>query len=64
MADGALKGALGTGATLAVAATSQVAALGGPAGLALLAGVCAGVLAHKATKDVSIGVIALRAPGA
>ena len=52
VADGALKGALGTGATLA--ATAQVAALGGPAGLALLAGVCAGVLAHQATKRVKV----------
>ena len=57
MADGALKGALGTGATLA--ATSQVAALGGPAGLALLAGVCAGILAHhhQATKNVKVAQI-------
>ena len=51
MVDGALKGALGTGATLA--AVSQVGVLGGPAGLALLAGVCAGVLAHKATEKVA-----------
>ena len=55
VADGALKGALGTGATLA--ATSQVAALGGPAGLALLAGVCAGILAHQATKNVRVAQI-------
>ena len=54
-ADGALKGALGTGATLA--ATAQVAALGGPAGLALLAGVCAGVLAHHVSKDVKVARI-------
>ena len=55
MVDGALKGALGTGATLA--AVSQVGVLGGPAGLALLAGVCAGVLAHKATEKVSVSQI-------
>ena len=55
VADGALKGALGTGVTLA--ATAQVAALGGPAGLALLAGVCAGILAHQATKDVEMAQI-------
>ena len=55
VADGALKGALGTGATLA--ATLQVAALGGPAGLALLAGVCAGILAHQASKNVKVAQI-------
>ena len=52
MADGVVKGALNTGATLA--AVAQVGALGGPAGLALLAGVSAGVLAHKATEKVSV----------
>ena len=41
----------------APAATSQVAALGGPAGLALLAGVCAGILAHPATKNVKVAQI-------
>ena len=55
MADGVLKGAIGTGATLA--AVAQVGALGGPAGLALLAGVSAGVLAHKATEKVSVAHI-------
>ena len=55
VADGVLKGALGTGATLA--ATAQVAAFGGPAGLALLAGVCAGMLAHHATKKVRVAQI-------
>ena len=55
VADGALKGALGTGATLA--ATAQVAALGGPAGLALLARVCAGILAHQASKNVKVAQI-------
>ena len=55
LADGALKGAVGTGATLA--ATAQVAALGGPAGLALLAGVRAGVLAHQTTKNVRVAQI-------
>lgn len=55
MADGVLKGAIGTGATLA--GVAQVGALGGPAGLALLAGVSAGVLAHKATERVSVAHI-------
>lgn len=55
VADGVLKGAAGTGATLV--ATSQIAALGGPAGLALLAGICAGILAHKATEKVSVAQI-------
>ena len=55
VADGALKDALGTGATLA--ATEQVAAFGGPAGLALLAGVCAGILAHLVSKDVKVAKV-------
>ena len=50
--DGHLKGGIGAGASLAAA--SQVAVLGGPAGLALLAGLSAGILAHKATEKVSV----------
>ncbi|MDE0648933.1 MAG: hypothetical protein OXI12_01140 [Gammaproteobacteria bacterium] len=50
--DGHLKGGIGAGASLAAA--SQVAVLGGPAGLALLAGLSAGILAHKATDKVSV----------
>ena len=50
--DGHLKGGIGAGASLAAA--SQVAVLGGPAGLALLAGLSAGVLAHKATEKVNV----------
>ena len=50
--DGHLKGAIGAGASLAAA--SQVAVLGGPAGIALLAGLSAGILAHKATEKVSV----------
>ena len=33
---------------------SQVAVLGGPAGLALLVGMAAGVLVHQATQNVSV----------
>ncbi len=50
--EGHLKGGIGAGASLAAA--SQVAVLGGPAGLALLAGLSAGILAHKATEKVSV----------
>jgi len=50
--DGHLKGGMGAGASLAAA--SQVALLGGPAGMALLAGLSAGILAHKATEKVSV----------
>lgn len=55
VADGAFKGAVGAGASLAAA--SQIAVLGGPAGLGLLAGVCVGILAHKATEKVSVAQI-------
>ena len=55
VADGAFKGAVGAGASLAAA--SQIAVLGGPAGLGLLAGVCAGILAHKATEKVGIAQV-------
>lgn len=52
LAEGGLKGAIGTGASLGTIALVGVA--GGPAGVALLAGVTAGVLAHVATKDVKL----------
>ena len=52
LVDGQLKGGIGAGATLVAA--SQVAALGGPAGLALLVGLTTGVLVHKATQNVSV----------
>ena len=55
MADGAFSGAVGAGASLAAA--SQIAVLGGPAGLGLLAGVCAGILAHKAAEKVRVAEI-------
>ena len=50
--DGQLKGSSGAGATLA--AVSMVGIAGGPAGVALLAGMAAGILASRATKDVSV----------
>ena len=50
--DGQLKGSLGAGATLA--AVSVVGVAGGPAGVALLAGMAAGILAQRAAKDVSV----------
>ena len=50
--DSLLKGGIGTGATLAAA--SQIAVFGGPAGLALLAGLSAGLLANRATRNISI----------
>ena len=52
LVDGQLKGGVSAGATLVAA--SQVATLGGPAGLALLVGLTAGVLVHKATQNVSV----------
>lgn len=52
LAEGGLKGAIGTGASLGTIALVGVA--GGPAGVALLAGVTAGVLAHVATKEVTL----------
>ncbi len=55
VADGAFKGAVGAGVSLAAA--SQIAVLGGPAGLGLLAGICMGILAHKATEKVSVARI-------
>ena len=50
--DGQLRGAMGTGTTLA--AVSLVGAAGGPAGVALLAGLAAGILVNKATNHVSV----------
>ena len=50
--DGLLKGGVGAGSALAAA--SQVAVFGGPAGLALLAGLSAGLLANLATRNISI----------
>ena len=52
LVDGQLKGGVSAGAT--IVAASQVAALGGPAGLALLVGLAAGVLVHRATQNVSV----------
>ena len=52
LVDGQLKGGVSAGATLVAA--SQVAAFGGPAGLALLVGMTAGVLVHQATQNVSV----------
>ena len=52
LVDGQVKGAIGTGSTLA--AVSLVGVAGGPAGVALLAGLTAGILANKATKKVSV----------
>lgn len=53
--DGQVKGLVGTGSTLA--AVSLVGVAGGPAGVALLAGLTAGVLANRATKNVSIAQV-------
>jgi len=55
LAEGGLKGAIGTGASLGAIALVGVA--GGPAGVALLTGVAAGVLAHVATKDMTFDAI-------
>ena len=55
LAEGALKGAFGAGSSLGAIALVGVA--GGPAGVALLAGVAAGMLAHTATKDVTLDSI-------
>ena len=55
LAEGALKGSFGTGSSLGAIALVGVA--GGPAGVALLAGVTAGVLAHVVTKDVQLDAV-------
>ena len=52
LVDGQVRGAIGTGSTLA--AVSLVGVAGGPASVALLAGLAAGILANQATKKVSI----------
>ena len=50
--DGQFKGVVGAGATLGV--VSLVGIAGGPAGLALLAGLVTGILVSRAMKDVSV----------
>ncbi len=55
LAEGGLKGAIGTGSSLGAIALVGVA--GGPAGVALLAGVTAGVLSHVVTKDVELDAV-------
>ena len=50
--DGQLRGGVGAGATLS--AVALVGAASGPAGVALLAGLTAGILASRATKRVSV----------
>lgn len=50
--DGQLKGGVGAGATLT--AVWLVGVAGGPAGVALLAGLTAGILVNKATNNVSV----------
>ena len=50
--DGHLKGSIGAGASLA--AVAQIGVVGGPAGLALLVGLSAGILANRATERVSV----------
>ena len=51
-ADGQIKGAITSGAT--IASVAMVGTLSGPAGLALLVGMVVGILAHKATEKVSV----------
>ena len=53
--DGHLKGGIVSGASMV--AIAQVSVLGGPAGLALLAGLSESVLASKATDKVSLAQI-------
>ncbi len=53
--DGTLKGEITPGTTMTEIA--KVSALGGPAGLALLVGVSAGLLATKATEKASVNQI-------
>ena len=52
LADGSFRGAVGSAATLA--AVGAIGAVGGSAGAALLVGITAGMLVHKATASVSI----------
>ena len=55
LVDGGFKGAVGSGATLAAVALATSA--GGPAGVALLVGITAGIVANSATKNVSLTAI-------
>ena len=55
LVDGGFKGAVGSGATLAAVALATSA--GGPAGVALLVGLTAGIAANSATKNVSLTAI-------
>ena len=55
LVDGGFKGAVGSGATLAAIALATSA--GGPAGVALLVGLTAGIVANSATKNVSLTAI-------
>ena len=55
LVDGGFKGAVGSGATLAAVALATSA--GGPAGVALLVGLTAGIVANSATKNVSLTAI-------
>ena len=56
LVDGGFKGAVGSGATMAAVALTTSA--GGPAGVALLVGITAGIAANSATKNVSLTAIA------
>ena len=56
LADGALKG--GATAAATAAAVGVTTAAGGPAGVALLVGATVGILASKATSNVSLGAVA------
>ena len=58
LADGALKG--GATAAATAAAVGVTTAAGGPAGVALLVGATVGILASKATSNVSLGAVAGR----
>ena len=55
LVDGGFKGAVGSGATMAAVALATSA--GGPAGVALLVGLTAGIAANSATKNVSLTAI-------
>ena len=55
LVDGGFKGAVGSGATMAAVALTTSA--GGPAGVALLVGITAGIVANSATKNVSLTAI-------
>ena len=55
LVDGGFKGAVSSGATMAAVALATSA--GGPAGVALLVGITAGIVANSATKNVSLTAI-------